>query len=231
MSQYVGEIGRRIELEVKLIKENSFKSYFGFNEITTIYTMEDADGNVFVWKTSSYLKLDTENSRGDIVADLPRRGDRITLKATVKEHNEYKGTRQTVLIRVKVTAISHAKAELDAARASEQLASLKEGDVIWRMPYKRYKDHYSDCETIAGSYRDGRTHGGYASIEVIIRAGRLVPSGVRGKHYSGYIFEAENGMKAGYYAISEETARRRLLKDYPESQNWPCVKIYNYRHM
>ena len=228
MSNHIGEVGKRIELTVTLVREYRFESYFGYNQTTTIYTMEDADGNILVWKTNGYMWLETVNARGDIDTDFPRKGDEVTIRATVKEHGEYKGEQQTVLSRVKVTGIVHAptKAELDAARAKEQLASLADGDFLWRMPYKQYKDHYEDCETVAGSFR--RSHG-ESTIEVIIRAGRLVPSGVRGKHYSGYQFKTDNNVLVCYRAIREETARRQLLKDFPNGRDWPCVKIFDYR--
>lgn len=43
-------------------------------------------GNVFVWTTSTYLNTNKE----------------YTVKGTVKEHAEFKGTKQTVLTRCRV---------------------------------------------------------------------------------------------------------------------------------
>lgn len=233
MSEYIGEVGKRIAITAKLVNDYTFTSRFGWAEQTnTIYTFEDENGNVYCWKTSGTLGMDQHVLRDgmrDYSYDCVRRGDTFTCKATVKEHSEYRGTKQTVVTRVKVESISHVptKEELDEQKAKEQVASLADGDFVWRMPYKQYKDHYEDCETVAGSFR--RPDHGESTIEVIIRAGRLVPSGVRGKHYSGYQFKTNDDKLVCYRAISEETARRQLLKDFPDGSEWPCVKIFDYR--
>ena len=94
------------------------------------------------------------------------------------------------------------------------------------MKYRQYKKHYADCETVAGSYDDGGGH--YeATIDVIIRNGRLKASGVRGKFYRGYQMQNESGEMVTYRAVSEENALRRANKEYPDHE-WECVKIYDY---
>lgn len=227
---YIGEIGKRLSLSLKLEKQYSFSQCFGWKTTeTTIYTFTDAEGNTLIWKTSGILGLESINERGDCQFDGVRKGDSFKCKATVKEHSEYKGTEQTVLTRLKVESIDHVptQEELNERKADEQMASITGKDFLWEMPYKQYKEHYSDCETLAGSFHRHDYEG--ATITVIIREGRLVPSGVRGKHYSGYEFADELGRKVCYRAVSEETAKRRLLKDYPQGAAWECVKIYNYR--
>ena len=230
------EIGKRINLTLTLVGEFKFNSYFGYRTIeNTVYKMQDEDGNVLVWKTSSgILGIDVLNEQGDMIGfNGVHRNDRFTCKATVKEIGEYKGEPQTVLTRVKVLSIDHAptKREIDEQKAQEQLDSLGDGDIVWRMPYKQYKEHYSDCETVAGSFDNGEQyHTRTATIKVIIRAGRLVPSGTRGKFYSGYEFTNGQGGKVVYRAVSEENALRRCEKEFPD-ESWKCTKIYNYRAM
>lgn len=230
---YVGEVGKRLNLTLTMVGSYEFQKSFGWQTQTiTIYTMHDEAGNVFVWKTSGLgLGIEGEDDRGDWTFDSVRKGDTFDCKATVKEHSEYKGTEQTVLTRVKVSKIDHIETEEEkiAKRAEAQRTSLGEGDFLWTMPYKQFKEHYSDCETVAGSYQCDRSTDGRATIQVIIRAGRLVPSGVRGKHYSGYEFLTDDGKRACYRAVSEENAKKQLLKDFPQGADWPCVKIYDYQ--
>lgn len=232
MAHY-GEIGKRVTLTLKLVGEYEYATHF--NWVTTthyIYTFLDDAENCFVWKTTSYLLgIESTNERGDWAFDRMQKRDTAVIKATIKAHSEYNGTEQTELARVKVISIDHAeplptKEELDAKRREEQMASLLEGDFLWEMPYTQYKAHYSDCETIAGSYKGGdiRTHE-RPRITVIIREGRLVPSGTRGKRYMSYFFETEPEQKVAYYAVSEETARRRFEKDYPQYKGNECVEI------
>lgn len=216
MSEYIGNIGDKLELDVKLIGRHKYTTHFTYyGESNYIYTMEDANGNVLVWKTTSLLDFAIKDGKE---IDFIRTGDLMRIKGTVKEHSEYKGAKQTVLARCKYTFIEHAPDPIEA-KIAEQKASLVDGDFIWEMPYKQYKEHYSDCETLLGSFnKEERT------IKVIIRNGRLKPSGVRGKHFSSYGFS--DGKRIIYfYAVSEDTARKQLLKRCPELADWECVKI------
>ena len=90
-SQHVGNIGDKVELRLTYVHtaswENDFGGYWSCN-MTYIHTLKDEQGNVFTWKTGNIID-----------ADL---GSVITLKGTIKEHSEYKGTKQTVLTRCKV---------------------------------------------------------------------------------------------------------------------------------
>lgn len=91
ISQHVGTVGERIELEVEYQRSARFdvKSFIGYGTSTMyVHTFKDAAGNVLVWKTSSGLQLEE--------------GAKVTLKGTVKEHNEYKGEKQTVLTRCNI---------------------------------------------------------------------------------------------------------------------------------
>ena len=230
---YYGEIGSRYTLNLTLKKEYTFMSYFTYRgEENHLYTFEDTEGNVFVWKTTAIIGMDIKRPDGHYDFDGLYKGDTAVIKATVKDHREYKGTEQTVLTRCKVMSIDHVETyeEKLAKKRKEQLDSLQGEDFVWRMPYRQYKEHYADCETIAGSYDDG-SNDEYIlkdpTIEVIVREGRLVPSGVRGQHYSGYEFIVD-GVRHVYRAVNEENAERRCRKDYPDAKTIEYGKIYQY---
>ena len=100
-SNYVGSVGDRLELEVSYKFKVKYESQFG---TVKIYSFKDADGNTLVWKTTSgYLWADGEKENGGNV--IAQKGDKIKIKATVKEHSEYKGEKQTILNRVKLLEI------------------------------------------------------------------------------------------------------------------------------
>lgn len=216
MSEYLGNIGDKIELEVRLIGRHKYHTHFTyFGETNYIYTMEDANGNTLVWKTTSLLDVPVKN--GEEI-DFIRTGDMMRIKGTVKEHSEYKGAKQTVLARCKYTLIEHAPDPIEA-KIEEQKASLADGDFIWEIPYRQYKEHYADCETVIGSFnKEERT------IKVIIRKGRLKPSGVRGKHFSSYGF-TDGKRIVYYYAVSEDNARKQMLKAHPDREDWDFSHI------
>lgn len=240
MEGYIADIGSKVTAEVKMV--NIFEyldykfSYYGTSRY--IYTMQDNEGNVLVYKSGAYLtfKPGDKDQYGNPVEIGIRRGGKISISGTVKDHGEYKGTKQTVLQRVRVKALIErqpTKQELEYKKREEQIASLADGGFRWRMPYKQYKEHYSDCEVLAGSFDDGcDSHGrkiAETTVEVIIREGRLKNSGTRGEHFYGFEFRTDNGGLVCYRAVSEENARKRLLKDYPESENWECTHIYTHR--
>lgn len=237
MEDYIGTIGDRITADVKMVSIFEYQDYkFSYYGATRyIYTMRDDAGNVLVYKSGAYLAIKTgdKDRWGNPVETGIRRGDKISISGMVKDHSEYKGTKQTVLQRVRVKALIErqpTKQELEDKKREEQIASLADGDFRWRMPYRQYKEHYSDCEILAGSFDDGcDSHGrkiAETTVEVIIRDGRLKNSGVRGKHFYGFEFRTDNGGLVCYRAVSEENARKRMLKDYPESGSWECNHIY-----
>lgn len=80
-SQFIGTIGQRIEVEVTVVKNISVEGYYGLNHI---HTMRDADGNAYVWATTSKNWQE---------------GEIKTIKGTVKEHKLYRNIKETVLTR------------------------------------------------------------------------------------------------------------------------------------
>lgn len=201
---------------VKLVNDYIFDSYIGWKTTTMhIYKFEDKEGKVYVWKTASYLGIDREDDTNGLWWEAATVGSTIKIRASIKCENEYRGEHQIVLTRVKVFEIIEralTKEEKDELKAEEQMASLTGSDFIYEMPYRQYKNYYSDCETLAGSYdKEART------IGVIIREGRLKNSGVRFQKFNTYRFRSEDGKRVQCrYAVSEENARRRIEKDHPE---------------
>lgn len=88
-SRHVGEIGKRIECQVTVERVAEFpRAKFGapwIEEMFAIVTMRTAEGNVIVSKSASFWS---------------EAGRQLTIRGTVKEHNEYKGEAQTVVQRV-----------------------------------------------------------------------------------------------------------------------------------
>jgi len=85
---YVGTVGARIELAVTVVRVASFERpvYMGYGAMQTVHvvTMADPSGNEIVSKSPSF--------REEV-------GRAFILRATVKEHGEYKGVKQTVVSR------------------------------------------------------------------------------------------------------------------------------------
>jgi len=109
-SEWVGEEKQRMELELVLVRDYVYEkagySYYTPTETAHIYTFADADGNCFVWKTTKpldYEWYDEDDRWRCIAAEV---GDRVYMKATVKEHGEYKGVKQTVINRPKVSGVT-----------------------------------------------------------------------------------------------------------------------------
>lgn len=94
ISQYVGQIGEKVEIKGSYVRSGAWeqKAYGGYGTTTMyVHTFKDADGNVFVWKTQSGVRLNY--------------GEPVTIKGTVKNHSEYKDEKQTELTRCKVVFI------------------------------------------------------------------------------------------------------------------------------
>lgn len=242
MSEYIGAIGQRITVEATYTKRCEYTTHYTYyGETHNIFKFEDASGNCIVWNTTGWLE-DKKFVDKHGMCKLIFPGAKVQITATVKEHSEYKGTKQTTISRPRFKLIENGKSpeEIQQEREAEQerkkqeqLDSIKGDDFIWEMPYQQYKEHYSDCETVIDSYDNHTDNRGFQhgkpTIKVIIREGRLKNSGVRGQHFKGFEFETDDGKKVCYRAVSEENARKQMKKEFPNSDGWKCTNIYRHK--
>ena len=243
----MGKANARIKVTGVLTKDITFErpAYAGFGRMETVHVFKITgnDGTVYVWKTASgHLGMEVEapyetrrnvmyyddEKNVAVIWDGVEKGDTFTFTASVKGVSEYKGEQQTEIQRVKVTEIidrpAKRAADEKAAKKRAQLDSIGENDLVWTMPYRQYKAHYSDCETIIDSYKEYETEYNReyapATIKVIIREGRLKNSGVRGKHFSEYWIEFRlNGGEIrceSYRAVCVENAIEQARKLHPD---------------
>ena len=86
-SEWVGEVGEKIkDIKIQLTRKYSFETKYGYS---TCFNFIDENGNVLVWFSSTVQECEI--------------GQWVSLKyGTVKEHNEYKSQKQTILTRCKL---------------------------------------------------------------------------------------------------------------------------------
>lgn len=96
--EYVGKAGEKIQIEVTLEKEARYETSYG---MMSLYKFKDANGNILVWKTSTFLCRRKVVDGCEYSVGIEE-GETFTIKATIKEHSEYLGEKQTVLTRVKL---------------------------------------------------------------------------------------------------------------------------------
>lgn len=96
-SEYVGEVGKRQTFDIAEFKlVTSWEGQFG---ITYLYKFTDTNGNVLVWFASGCFGHWIEV---DGVCKFVEEENVSRIKATVKDHNERDGVKQTIINRVKV---------------------------------------------------------------------------------------------------------------------------------
>lgn len=104
-SQWVAEPKKRIDLTLTLVNDYMYEgcsySYYD-NGIRHIYTFRDEGGNCFVWKTQKVIDWYDEEKDDWTEAEV---GSKVTMRATVKEHGEYRGNKQTVITRPQIKGI------------------------------------------------------------------------------------------------------------------------------
>ena len=83
-STYQGEVNEWLERAVTIKRNIALESRFGASHM---HIMEDADGNVYVWTTSS---------------KSIEEGKTVNMKMKVKEHKEYEGVPQTIVYYCKI---------------------------------------------------------------------------------------------------------------------------------
>ena len=85
-TDYFGTVGEKINVKVTGKVITGYATQFGW---INIYEFKDEEGHIFIWKTS----VDVETNDGTFEG---------TIRATIKEHNDYNGIKQTVITRAKV---------------------------------------------------------------------------------------------------------------------------------
>lgn len=91
-SRHVGTVGKRETFNVRVDRINSYeRPAYGRHGYETVWivTLRDSNDNAIVVKSSAFC---------------PEKGETLTIKATVKEHNVYNGEEQTIIQRVKIIA-------------------------------------------------------------------------------------------------------------------------------
>jgi hypothetical protein len=81
-SQHLGSVGERLTVTAKIVCERVRDGQWG---ASTWFLLKTPEGQVVTWQASG--------------AFVVEEGDTVTLKGTVKRHDEYQGTKQTVLTR------------------------------------------------------------------------------------------------------------------------------------
>ena len=89
-SQHIGTVGERRDFTLTVSFVTDFQTQFG---ITNVFGLRDADGNIVIYKGSSALY----NADHQFAV----KGDTVTVKATIKEHGERDGVKQTIIARPK----------------------------------------------------------------------------------------------------------------------------------
>ncbi len=81
-SNYLGSTKDKFVFELILKHDFPYEGNYG---TTYKYIFEDQEGNVLVWNSSNHYDL--------------TRGTKYLVKGTIKDHSEYKGTKQTIITR------------------------------------------------------------------------------------------------------------------------------------
>lgn len=87
-TEWVGNVKDKVEFAVKSAR--AITSWHNGFDITTLYEFVDNDNHIFTWATSNWVELDKK----------------FSVKGTIKEHNEFRGCKQTCLTRCRITYIN-----------------------------------------------------------------------------------------------------------------------------
>lgn len=85
-SAHQGVVGEKWTGQLTVVFTTEFTTQYG---VSHIYVFEDGAGNTFKWMSTNRHEI--------------KRGDRVTLTGKVKKHDEYKGCKQTIVTRCKIT--------------------------------------------------------------------------------------------------------------------------------
>lgn len=94
-TEYFGNVGDKIGMMMYLTHIGQYTTQYSFySETQYVYTFDDHGGHCFVWKTTKDpVELNVEAKTS------------MYVKGTIKGHNEYKGRKQTLLTRCKISSV------------------------------------------------------------------------------------------------------------------------------
>lgn len=117
VSEYVGSVGDKISVKVKYINTYTYNTGFGSSNI---HLFMDDNGNIFKWSTNSRLEYTVKDDHSNYSQwYYLDKGATIQLTGKIKDHNEYRNQKQTVLTRCKYEV-------LESKDRDEKIAELKE---------------------------------------------------------------------------------------------------------
>ena len=93
-SEFVGAPGDKVSFSPCSIT-CVYSNEFGYYGPTYMYKITDKDNNVYMWSTSKQINID----------------NRYEVSGVIKKHEEYKGVKQTWLIRCRLTSLDSAGPE------------------------------------------------------------------------------------------------------------------------
>lgn len=103
--QYKYEPKKRVDLELTLLRDYECEGYsysYYDDGVFHIYTFADDEGNCFVWKTKN-LVCAKDDYNWENPAEV---GSKVTMRATIKEHSEYRGIKQNVITRPQIKEVA-----------------------------------------------------------------------------------------------------------------------------
>ena len=112
-SAFLGVENERVQLKLhvdKIVEVEVQKFSYYDSSTMYIYLMRDEAGNRIVYKTKTVLGLSVKGDNFNEFFPVLEKAD-IELKATIKAHAEYKGEKQTIIQRAKVTLIESKETE------------------------------------------------------------------------------------------------------------------------
>lgn len=206
----------KVNVTVKYINCLTFAPYHVYSEPQNMYIFRDEENEkTYIWKTTTQLQYDNNPIN---------RGSTIKIVGSYKGEKTYKGEQQTILTRVKVSAIINeglTKEQYLEIKRNEQLKQAeKDNCILYHTTYRAYKQHYSDCKTLINSF-DKDTY----TIVVIVPNDRMKNNGVRGRRFSYYLFYTKDKKYCRCkYAVSTENAFKQLEKEIKKESDLPPIE-------
>lgn len=141
---HVGKPGKRQEFDVTFVMRRCWDSTYGQR---CVFKFRDDEHREIVWFTGEGLWVPLPNDEGERPLE---EGDRIRIKATVKEHGDYQGMPQTVVQRAKLVKVLELAPERDGNPAGTRQ--------LIRLHYKASGlfDRLSDRDSVWVVIEDGR---------------------------------------------------------------------------
>ena len=133
VSNFYGNAGDKFSLTLTFTKSISYTSQYGTGYF---HFFSDDQGNIFKWSTNSPMEFGVKEPNSDYTSlHSLDQGAIVKISGRIKDHDEYRGEKQTIITRCKYEVVESKERDRKVAEMNEEYNRNKDYKCPWEKPF------------------------------------------------------------------------------------------------